>query len=86
MPRYFFHVEDGRLYPDADGTELLDLDAAKTAAINAAAELLKGAHRTFWRSGKPWKMRVTDNVGRLLLTLAFSADEIPPLPGVNASN
>jgi hypothetical protein len=86
LPRYFFHVEDGRLFPDTEGTELIDLDAAKAAAVGAAAELLKGLHRTIWKSGRPWKMRVTDHVGRLLLTLNFSADEVPPLPGLPASN
>ncbi len=29
MPRYFFHVEDGKAYPDEEGTELSDLDAAR---------------------------------------------------------
>ena len=41
MPRYFLHIRDGsQLLPDDEGSELHDLDAAKTEALAAAADIL----------------------------------------------
>ena len=41
MPRYFFHLRDGdHLLRDAEGAELLDLEAARTEALLVAREIL----------------------------------------------
>lgn len=73
MPRYFFHVQDGKILPDTEGTELPDLTAARDEATAASGEILKGfeGSAAFW-VGDDWTMTVTDEVGKALLTLRFS--------------
>jgi hypothetical protein len=39
MPRYYFHVHNDIDAPDAEGTELPDLAAARVAAIQGVREL-----------------------------------------------
>ena len=73
MPRYFFHVRDGRDFPDNEGAELPDLSAVRAEAIASSGEMLrdsKGA-ADFW-SGDDWTMNVTDEAGQPVLTLRFS--------------
>lgn len=41
MPRYFFHVREGRDIPDTEGTELSGPEEARKQAVTAAAEALK---------------------------------------------
>jgi hypothetical protein len=61
MPRYFFNVEDDRTIIDQEGTDLPNLRAAREAAVNTSAELLRErAESTHW-NGKPWRMWVTDH-------------------------
>ena len=42
MPRYYFHSEDGRRFPDEEGTELPSDDAARLEAVRVLGELLRG--------------------------------------------
>jgi len=76
VPRYFFHVRDGRDFPDDEGSEFPDLDAARAEAIRASGEMLRGNNGTaeFW-SGDDWTMNVTDGTGKAVLTLRFSGTE-----------
>jgi hypothetical protein len=80
MPRYFFNVEDDCTIIDQEGTELLNLEAAREEAVSTSAELLRcRAGDSLW-SGKPWRMWVTDQAGgagTMLLRLQFSATEGP---------
>jgi hypothetical protein len=56
MPRYFFHLRDGRTSLDDDGTELPDIHAARRTAITLSGETLKdGASDTLWE-GAPWQI------------------------------
>jgi hypothetical protein len=74
MPRYFFHVMDGRAYVDNEGTELAGLDEVRSEAIRAAGEILADQGRAFWK-GTKWQMTVADAAGDTVLTLRFSADD-----------
>lgn len=71
MPRYFFHVHDGRDLPDEDGVTLSGIEDARAKAITAAAEALKDLGPRFW--GHPdWRMRVTDEQGAIVCELRLS--------------
>lgn len=78
MPRYYYHVHDGRTTLDDEGVELADLKAAREMAILNSGEILKnGAGPAMW-AGEPWRMWVTDGPGgggKTLFTLKFSAVE-----------
>jgi len=76
VPRYFFHLHDEQDYPDAEGTELPDLQAARVEAVRTSGELLRGNEGAagFW-SGDDWTMNVMDEGGRPVLTLRFSGTE-----------
>src|SRR5918997_4093827 len=74
MPRYFFHVTDGRDIIDNEGTELSGLKAARTEAIQLAGAILRDEGDAFW-NGEEWHMNVTDAAGQSVLKLRFSADD-----------
>ena len=74
MPRYFFHVIDGRSIIDNEGTELSGLTEARTEAIRLAGAILRDEGDTFW-NGTEWHMNVTDASRRSVLKLRFSADD-----------
>ncbi len=73
MPRYFFHVIDGRDIIDHEGTELSGLREARTEAIRLAGAILRDEGDKFW-NGEEWHMNVTDAAGHSVLKLRFSAD------------
>jgi hypothetical protein len=85
VPRFHFHIQDGRSLPDQDGTVLDGLQAARLEAIRTAGRLLEDDPGDIWDSGA-WKMVVTDAQGAPLFTLAFYAqtsgagDGRQPLP------
>jgi len=72
--RYFFNVRNGRYIPDAVGSELTDLAAAREEALAASIEMLKGAAILGFWDGEDWTMHVTDDRGQDVLTLHFSAE------------
>jgi hypothetical protein len=76
MPRYFFHVMDGRASVDREGTELATVDEARTEAIRTAGEILRhqGAKDSNVWSGNPWHMTVADEAGDTVFSLHFSAN------------
>lgn len=71
MPRYFFHVRDeDRLIEDQDGSELPDLEAARTEAAAAAREILAEQIRTGKEmSGRSFE--ITDDTGKVLATVTL---------------
>jgi hypothetical protein len=77
MPRCFFHLKDGRDYPDDVGTELPDVQAAQTEAVKTSGELLRDLGHNFWDNGD-WKLVVTDDRQKPLFTLRFSAEDHRP--------
>ena len=56
MPRYFFHVIDGKDLPDHEGTVLANADEARAEAIMLSGAMLKESASTFWNNGQ-WHMR-----------------------------
>ena len=76
MPIYHFNIHDGRDYPDLTGSELADLDAARSEAVQRVADLLKDGAPSFW-SGRPWHMDVADATGLTLFTIMFLATTAP---------
>ncbi|MFC5068878.1 DUF6894 family protein [Flaviflagellibacter deserti] len=73
MQRFFFHVIDGTFGIDSEGTELLDLDAARSEAIRTAGEILRHAPQPVY-DGTEWQMHVTDESTRTLLKLTFKME------------
>lgn len=76
MPRYFFHVDDGALVPDTDGTNLASIDEARSEAVSLAGSMLNDLDGRFWDHRTPWTLHVTDEDNRLLFSLHFGA-EVP---------
>ena len=74
MPRYFFHVIDGKKLIDNEGTELSGLRQARAEAIWLAGAILRDEGDTFW-NGTEWHMNVTDASGLSVLKLRFSAED-----------
>lgn len=71
MPRYFFHIDDGKFIPDHTGVDLPDLAAARKEALSASGAMINDLDSSFWEQRSPWNMQVTDERGRLLFTLTF---------------
>jgi hypothetical protein len=76
MPRFYFHIVDGRFQVDSDGVELVDMAAARIEAIAAAGAILRDAGLKGW-TGNEWQMHVVDEHDTTVLKLAFSATEFP---------
>ena len=68
-------MDDGHLSPDIEGTEYPDLDAARVEAVRLMGEMLRDAGKRFWRGGSPWRLHVTDEEDKLVLTLHLAADQ-----------
>ena len=62
MPRYFFHVMDGRAMIDAEGTELANMDAVRAEAVRTAGEILAAEDANLFRA-QDWQMTVADADG-----------------------
>jgi hypothetical protein len=73
MPRYYFHVHDGREIRDHEGVELPDLAQARAQALTASGEMLRDYGLEFW-TGHHWQMYVEDESGKTVLRLNFSAE------------
>ena len=72
MPRFYFHTEDGQLLRDEEGTDLVDVHAARNEAVAILAELLKEDPEEFWKD-RSFKLTVTDDDGLTLYILDLSA-------------
>ena len=78
MPFYHFNIYDGRGAVDLDGSELIDRDTARVAAIKLAGSVIADeAHML--RSGAEWHLDVTDPSGLVLYRLDFSVVDAPSL-------
>jgi hypothetical protein len=78
MPRYFFDLVDGSAaLPDAEGTELPDIKAAR----EEASEALLGIARDHVPADGPQRTMsivVREEGGRTVLTVSLSYSEDPP--------
>ena len=71
MPRFFLHIRDADgLFEDPEGSDLPDLDAARSEAEAAAREIAAEA----LRAGKPAdgrRFEIADGAGRVLAIVRF---------------
>lgn len=63
MPRFYFHIRDGRDQFDMEGTELPDTETAHVEAIRLTGAVLEKEARRV-AAGDRWTMDVTDEMGR----------------------
>lgn len=71
MPQYFFHVRDGDgLTEDPDGSDLPDLEAARTEAAIAAREIA-AEHVRAGKAVDGLRFEICDAAGRKLATVPF---------------
>jgi hypothetical protein len=78
MPRFFFHLEDGRSVPDAEGHLLPDLAAARDAAVRMLGQILVDDPLGFVVGGD-WRLVVTDEAGVPLFTVSAAIADAAPL-------
>jgi hypothetical protein len=76
VPIYHFNIEDGRKYPDVQGSEFPDLESVRTEAVKRSGQLLRDNAQSFW-GGDGWKLTVTDASAMVLFTLHFLAVSSP---------
>jgi len=48
MPRFFFHIQCGAMYPDNQGTQLPDDRGACNVALEIASQLVRDADSDLW--------------------------------------
>ncbi len=78
--RFYFHTEDGRCYPDQQGTELPDVASACVEASNVLGDFLKQEPREFWQHDS-LSLKVSDQTGLVLFTLNLSVTLGPVMNG-----
>ena len=79
MPRYFFHIIDGITLRDHEGTELPDIQTARSVAVRTSGEILHDMGERFW-DGTEWHLEVADEWGRKLFVLHFLAENADSKP------
>ena len=73
VPRYFFHIHDGReTIPDTFGLELPDEAAVGKTTVEGARDLMAEAIRRGEDISRSW-FDVTDEAGHRVLKFPFSA-------------
>ena len=70
---YFFHLDDGVPNNDVEGVDLPDLAAVQAETSKVCGEMLADAGQSFW-SNPDWRVRVTDETGRLVLSLSMRGE------------
>jgi hypothetical protein len=73
VPRYFFNLNDGRIIPDLEGTELPDDDSARAHGCHVVRELARNRERTT----RSWRLTVCDAQGVPCFELPFASMEDP---------
>lgn len=83
MPRYHFHLDDGRSFRDEEGADFDRPEAARAEALRYLAHALLDQAAGDWPEAG-WRLTVTDETGREWLELQVWSDEQPrhdvPLP------
>ncbi len=79
MPRYKFHVYDGRVDVKPDEEDLRDSDAARREGIRrAGATLVLDAH--ILRADTEWRLEVEDEHGLVLYRMDFAITASSAVP------
>lgn len=73
MPRFFFDITDSHDFPDAQGAEFPDLEAARLESVRYAAEILGEMPEQFWNC-EEWMMTVRDRNRKPLFKLKVLAE------------
>ena len=74
MARYYFHSEDGRRFPDEEGTELPTLAEARIEAVRVLADILREDPEELLQTGT-LRMTVTDEKGLIYFALDLAATD-----------
>ena len=72
MPRYFFNVIDGVKTQDFEGTELINLDAARGEAQKDIDEIKETHFDSLGSDWSGWSIEICDLNGVLLTIVPFS--------------
>jgi len=72
MPMYYFHLYDDERIVDTDGTDLVDVGAAREHATGVARELTANSTGFLDQNWSEWTMKVHDGSGLELFSLALS--------------
>ena len=71
MLRFYFHTENGKSFTDDVGTELPDLDAARSEALKVIGQVAADNPADFW-AHQTLKLFVADHSGMILVTLELT--------------
>jgi hypothetical protein len=72
MAMFYFHLYDDEHILDSDGTDLINVDAAREHAAGVARELTFNNPDFLDQSWSGWTMKVHDHSGSELFSLAMS--------------
>jgi hypothetical protein len=72
MPMYYFHLCDDEMLSDVDGTDLINVDAARAHATVVARELVLNTDGMLEQRWSAWTMSVHDDVGKELFSFELS--------------
>jgi len=72
MPMYYFHLSNDEKVLDVDGTNLVDLAAARTHAFGVARELTFKSEGLLDQDWSVWRLLVHDDGGIELFSLPLS--------------
>ena len=72
MPMYYFDLHDGETIVDTDGTDLINVGAAREHAAGVAHELTANSIGFLDQNWSAWTMRVHDHSGSELFSLAMA--------------
>jgi hypothetical protein len=72
MPMYYFSLYDDATIADNEGTDLIDVSAARDHAARVARELTFKSSGMMEQGWSEWTMRVHDENGKELFSLALS--------------
>ena len=71
MPRFFFHIEDGDRFPDAEGAVLSDATAARQVALVGAREIMAEDLKQGKGLSLNDRIEVQDESGRIVVIVTF---------------
>jgi hypothetical protein len=80
MPRYYFHIHDGRSIIDKDGMVLADTSEARRKAIRISGQYFDNDADVV-SLGEEWRMEVTDERGLILFRLDFVVTDAASVGG-----
>ena len=76
MPRYLFHlVSSQHVYLDDDGTDLPDLNAARTEAQKDAQDFMRARFEQLSGDWTNWAIEICDAEGHLLAVVPFVSQQ-----------